>query len=108
MAKPVLNAPQFQTEQAAFAYVEARLWPNGPVCPHCQEETRIGRLNGKTTRPGPPQVLRLQKALYGADRHASSRTATFPCICGCKSSTCFALARKASRRGKFSGCSIAA
>jgi transposase-like protein len=52
MAKPVLNAPQFLNESAAFAYVEARLWPNGPVCPHCTETKRIGRLNGKTTRPG--------------------------------------------------------
>jgi len=52
MAKPVLNATQFQTEQGAFAYVEARLWPNGPVCPHCGETARVGRLNGKTTRPG--------------------------------------------------------
>src|ERR1700731_150641 len=52
MAKPVLNAPQFLNEPAAFAYVEARLWPNGPVCPHCGETARIGRLQGKTTRPG--------------------------------------------------------
>jgi transposase-like protein len=52
MAKPVLNAPQFLNEPAAFAYVEARLWPNGPVCPHCGETARIGRLAGKTTRPG--------------------------------------------------------
>jgi len=52
MAKPVLNEPQFLTEQGAFTYVEARLWPNGPTCPHCQETKRIGRLNGKTTRPG--------------------------------------------------------
>jgi transposase-like protein len=52
MAKPVLTAPQFQTEAGAFAYVEARLWPNGPVCPHCGESKRIGRLDGKTTRPG--------------------------------------------------------
>jgi transposase-like protein len=52
MAKPVLNAPHFLTEANAFAYVEARLWPNGPVCPHCGETARIGRLNGKTTRPG--------------------------------------------------------
>ena len=28
------------------------LWPNGPVCPHCGDEERVGRLNGKTTRPG--------------------------------------------------------
>jgi transposase-like protein len=52
MAKPVLNAPQFQSEAAAFAFVEARLWPNGPVCPHCGETAKIGRLNGATTRPG--------------------------------------------------------
>jgi transposase-like protein len=52
MAKPVLNEPQFLTEDGAFAYVEARLWPNGPVCPHCGETKRIGLLNGKTTRPG--------------------------------------------------------
>jgi transposase-like protein len=52
MAKSLLNAPHFQAEPAAFAYVEARLWPKGPVCPHCGETARIGRLQGKTTRPG--------------------------------------------------------
>lgn len=52
MAKSVLNAPHFQNEQAAFAYVEARLWPNGPVCPHCGEAKRVGRLKGQTTRLG--------------------------------------------------------
>ena len=48
----VLSEPQFHNEEAAFAYVEARLWPNGPVCRHCGETARIGRLKGKTTRPG--------------------------------------------------------
>src|SRR6266545_599362 len=52
MASNVLSAPHFQNEAAAFAYVEARLWPNGPVCHHCGETERIGRLQGKTTRPG--------------------------------------------------------
>lgn len=52
MARSVFDAPQFKSESEAFAYVEARLWPNGPVCPHCQEADRIGRLNGKTTRMG--------------------------------------------------------
>ena len=37
MANSVLSAPHFQNEAAAFAYVEAHLWPNGPVCPHCGE-----------------------------------------------------------------------
>jgi transposase-like protein len=52
MAKSILSASQFQTEKAAFAYVEVHLWPNGPVCPHCGEAARVGRLEGKTTRPG--------------------------------------------------------
>ncbi len=54
MAKSVLSAPHFHNEDAAFAYVEAQLWPNGPVCPHCGnvDNGRIGRLTGKSTRPG--------------------------------------------------------
>ncbi|MGF1608773.1 MAG: IS1595 family transposase [Kiloniellales bacterium] len=48
-----LSAPHFHNEEAAFAYVEARLWPNGPVCPFCGAAAEhIGRLKGKTTRPG--------------------------------------------------------
>jgi len=53
VAKSVLNAPQFQSEEGAFAYVEARLWPQGPVCPHCgATDDHVKRLNGKTTRLG--------------------------------------------------------
>src|SRR5271163_3299819 len=52
MANSVLSAPQFQDETAAFAYVEAKLWPDGPICPFCGGLDRVGRLNGKATRPG--------------------------------------------------------
>ncbi len=54
MAKSVLSAERFHNEEAAFEYVEAQLWPNGPVCPHCgnADATKIGRLTGKTTRAG--------------------------------------------------------
>jgi len=54
MAHPVLAAPHFHIEDAAFAYVEAHLWPNGPACPHCGnfDDKRIGRLSGKSSRPG--------------------------------------------------------
>jgi transposase-like protein len=49
----VLSEPRFHNEQAAFAYVEARLWPNGPVCPFCQATSeKIGALKGSTTRIG--------------------------------------------------------
>jgi transposase-like protein len=46
------DAPHFHQEEAALAFVEAHLWPDGPVCPHCGETAKVGRLNGKTTRPG--------------------------------------------------------
>src|SRR5580658_8771960 len=53
MAKSALSAAHLQDEAAAFAYVEARLWPNGPVCPHCQATgDKVARLNGKSTRIG--------------------------------------------------------
>lgn len=53
MAHPVLTAPQFHNEEAAFAHVERLLWPNGPTCPHCgATEEHIGRLTGKTSRAG--------------------------------------------------------
>jgi len=46
----VLSKPFFHDEVAAFAHVEAILWPKGPVCPHCGNmgkhydlaKTRIG------------------------------------------------------------------
>jgi len=53
MSNSVLSADHFHSEEVAFEYVEARLWPNGPVCPHCQATgDKIGRLTGKTTRAG--------------------------------------------------------
>lgn len=51
MANALLS-PHFNNEDAAFAYVEARLWPNGPVCPHCGGVERISRMGGKATRKG--------------------------------------------------------
>jgi transposase-like protein len=53
MAKSVLSAEHFQNEEAAFEYVESKLWPNGPVCPSCgATDEHIGALKGKTTRLG--------------------------------------------------------
>jgi transposase-like protein len=47
-----LSAPHFHDEEAAYAYVEARIWPDGPVCPRCGTLDRIGKLRGKSTRIG--------------------------------------------------------
>ena len=42
----------FKDEASAYRFVEERVWPQGPVCPHCGGAERIGRMNGKTTRMG--------------------------------------------------------
>lgn len=53
MANAILSDLHFHNEEAAFAHVEALLWPNGPVCPHCgATEEHIGRLAGKSSRLG--------------------------------------------------------
>jgi transposase-like protein len=52
MSKSVLSADHFHHEAAALDFIEARLWPNGPVCPRCGEVTRVGRLNAKGTKIG--------------------------------------------------------
>jgi transposase-like protein len=44
-----LSAHHFHNEEAAFAYVEAKLWPEGPVCHHCNALGKAGKLK---TRPG--------------------------------------------------------
>ncbi len=48
----VLNAPHFQDEQAAYDWVESRVWPQGPICPHCGSVERISKMGGKSTRIG--------------------------------------------------------
>ncbi len=51
--RSVLSEPHMHNEQSAFAHVEARLWPNGPICPFCHATgDKIGALKGKTTRIG--------------------------------------------------------
>jgi transposase-like protein len=48
----VLSAAHFHSEEAAYRFVEARLWPNGRPCPHCGVLDKSGPLQGKSTRPG--------------------------------------------------------
>lgn len=52
MSTSYLNAPHLHDEAAAYRYVEDRVWPTGPVCPHCATQDRIGKLEGKSTRMG--------------------------------------------------------
>ncbi len=49
-----LQNPVFTDETKAREWLEARVWPNGPVCPHCGnvDQDKITALNGKAHRPG--------------------------------------------------------
>src|ERR1039458_6821495 len=46
-----LSALHFHNEEAAFAYVEARLWPSGPTCPHCGVVNKPGKLTRERSKP---------------------------------------------------------
>lgn len=41
-----------QDEAAAYAWIEAHLWPAGPECAHCGSTEKITKLMGKATRFG--------------------------------------------------------
>lgn len=48
----VLNKKHFHDEKAAYRFVEARVWPDGRVCPHCGIVNESGPLKGSSTRLG--------------------------------------------------------
>ncbi|HEY7230221.1 MAG TPA: IS1595 family transposase [Pseudolabrys sp.] len=52
MPNSIFDARPLRDEKAAYAYVEARIWLNGRVCPHCGTIDRSGLLKGKSTRIG--------------------------------------------------------
>ena len=47
-----ITDPIFADADKARNHLEAIMWPNGPVCPHCGESERVKRLTGKSTRAG--------------------------------------------------------
>jgi len=59
--KSILNDHHFHDEKAAYAFVEERIWPNGPVCPHCGGVERISKMGGKSTRIGTYKCYQCRK-----------------------------------------------
>ncbi|KQZ16412.1 transposase [Mesorhizobium sp. Root552] len=57
----VLSDHHFHDEAAAYKFVEARIWPNGPVCPHCGGVERISKMEGKSTRIGTYKCYQCRK-----------------------------------------------
>jgi transposase-like protein len=50
----ILNNPIFTDEAKAREWLEARVWPTGPTCPHCgnADAEKITKLEGKAHRAG--------------------------------------------------------
>lgn len=48
-----LDRPEFQDDTKAREWLETRIWPNGPYCPHCGSfGAGVTKLEGEKHRPG--------------------------------------------------------
>jgi len=61
MAISVFNSKALQDEAAAYRWVEAQVWPDGPICPHCGGVDRISLMKGKSTRIGTYKCYQCRK-----------------------------------------------
>jgi transposase-like protein len=52
MSAADIQAAAFTDDNLAREAIEALLWPDGPVCPHCGCTGKIGKVEGKSARPG--------------------------------------------------------
>lgn len=52
MSESILSKAHLHNEEAAYQFVESRVWPKGPVCPHCGGIERVSKMGGKSTRIG--------------------------------------------------------
>jgi len=57
----ILSRPEFHNEEAAYDYVEARIWPHGATCPKCGEQDRVSKMGGKSTRIGAYKCYKCRK-----------------------------------------------
>ena len=66
----ILSKPYFHNEAAAFAHVEAILWANGRVCPHCGTVDNSFALKGVRSKPS-------KKNPEGVERHGLYKCSDF-------------------------------
>ena len=52
MSNSILSKPYFHNEEAAYEFVESRIWLRGAVCPHCGGTERNKKMGGASTRIG--------------------------------------------------------
>jgi transposase-like protein len=46
----ILSKAYFHDEEAAFTHLEAVLWPDGPICPHCGATGRISKIKANPAK----------------------------------------------------------
>ena len=59
--KSAISQPYFHNEAKAYEFVEAKVWPHGPSCPHCGGVERISKMAGKSTRIGTYKCYQCRK-----------------------------------------------
>jgi transposase-like protein len=52
MSTSDIQAAAFTDNNVAREAIEALMWPHGPVCPHCGSLEKLGKVEGKSARPG--------------------------------------------------------
>jgi len=52
MPTNLISQEHLQNEEAAYKWVEDKIWTDGPQCPHCFEKKRVSKMQGKATRFG--------------------------------------------------------
>ena len=78
----------------AYDWVEAHLWPNGPVCPRAVGLDRNTRLKGKSTRIGVYKCKDCRKPFTRDGRHHLRGQSISQCESGCRRSPCCAPSKK--------------
>ena len=48
----LMSLKHLHDEEAAYAWIEGHIWPHGAQCPHCFEQKRVSKMQGKATRFG--------------------------------------------------------
>ena len=62
----LLKNPIFKDETKAREWLEARVWPNGPVCPHCGnvDQGQDQGARGQGPPSGPLPVRRVPRTIH--------------------------------------------
>ena len=76
----LLKNPIFNDETKAREWLEARVWADGRVCPHCgnADQDKITKLEGKAHRPGVYQCNDLMPPAIHRDREDGFRALQNP------------------------------